>query len=355
LEKLKVVFVSVIIMVLLINLSSFTNNASAASTVHVSVASQTATSISLSWTKTSDIIFKNYAVTYSSFVNGPYITETTITDASQTSYAITGLTPNTPYYFIIQDTSNDILSSSTQASNTLQANTNPTPILSNPSKTSTTVSLQWSDYNSYSSTVPFESYVVQMSVAGGQWSTLTTITDVSQSTYTVTGLSPATYQFRMYDKAGSSGEISSSSNTITVHLYDQLKVQINNPYSTPVNVGQQVQLTAQASGGSGSYNYQWYKQGIQMSIATFSTYSFSPESSGYYSVRCVVTDSNDASLAQADASVTLTATATTAATATPTPTTPEFPSLGIVALFIVLSLLGAIVITSKKSKTNNIQ
>ena len=237
-------------------------------------------------------------------------TVTTITDASQTSYAVTGLNPDTAYYFIIQDTSNDIIGSSTQTSNTLQANTNPIPTLSNPSKTSSTVSLHWSDYNSYSSTVPFESYVVQMSGSGGQWSTLTTITDVSQSTYTVTGLSPAIYQFRMYDKAGLSGQISSTSNSVTVHLYEPLQVQINNPY-TSVNVGQQVQLTAQASCGSGSYNYQWYKNGIQMSIATSSTYSFSPESNGQYSIRCVVKDAQDSTITQTDTSITVTAIAPT--------------------------------------------
>jgi hypothetical protein len=338
LKRTRIFVISVIALLLFSGSSCLTNTVYGASTVHVSLASQTATTISLSWTQTTDLIFKNYAVTYSTFVNGPYTTVATTTNASQTSFAVTGLNPNTPYYFIIQDTSNDIIGSSAQASNTLQANTNPIPQISSPSKTSTTVSLKWSDYNSYSSTVPFQRYVVQMSVSGGQWSTLTTLDDVSQSTYTVTGLSPATYQFRMYDQVGTSGQYGSTSNVITVTIPLPVQVQISSS-TTSTNVGQQVQLTASASGGTNSYSYQWYSNGNPIEGATSASYTYYSSNAGTVNIYATAKDNQDATLATATSnSITLTALATPPPTnhPTPTPTVPELTPL-IALLFMAIA------------------
>jgi len=331
----------------------------------VSSPAQTETTITLSWTKSNDLIFGNYAVTYSTSVNGPYSTVATITDSSQTSYAVTGLNPSTPYYFIIKDTANNIIGSSTSSSQVYQAYTVATPQISSPSKTSTTVSLHWSDYNSYSSTMPFQSYVIQMSVSGGQWSTLTSITDVSQNTYTVTGLSPATYEFLMYDKVGTSGLYQSSSNIVTVYIYPIVQVQINNPSTTTVDMGQQVQLSASASGGTNSYSYQWYLNGNPISGATSASYTYSPTDAGTSSTIYVTAqDTQDSSLAIATSN---TVTLTTPLTAnfqstipsTPTPSPTQTSNSNdtiiyvVVIVVVIIAVIGAvagIVVKQKASK-----
>jgi hypothetical protein len=341
------VFLIFLSCLLIISLSSFT---SAATTVHITADSHTATTVSLTWTKTTDLLFDNYAVTYSMFVNGPYTTVATIKDSSKTSYAITGLSPNTAYFFIINDTSNDIIGKSTQSSNCLQVNTNPVPVLSSPSKTTTTVGLQWSDYNSYSSSVPFKNYVIQMCVSGGQWSTLTTITDYTQNTYTVTGLSPGIYQFIMFDQVGDSAQYGANSNTVTVSTYEPLQAEISNPFTTSIKVGEQVQLTTQGSGGSGYYNYQWYQNGNLLFGQTASTYLFKPSSSGSYSVYCKITDAHESSLDSANtASVTFTVPTTIDATlVTPAPT-PEFSSLIVILLLVLLSIVTVVIKKNLKS------
>ena len=204
--------ISVILIVGLVNVQ----NVKAATTVTLSSPAQTETTVTLSWTQSSDLLFGNYAVTYSTSVNGPYITLATITTKSQTTYAVTGLTPLTPYYFIIKDTANEIITSSTLSSNTLEVDTRANPTLSIDSSTQTTISLSWHTYNTYpySTIMPFYGIVVQMST-GGQFSTIYSTRDVTQTTYTVTGLSPASnYQFVIYDQVGSSGQYQSYSNTV---------------------------------------------------------------------------------------------------------------------------------------------
>ena len=205
--------ISIIFIVGLVNVQ----NVKAATTVTLSSSAQTETTVTLSWTKSSDLLFGNYAVTYSNSVNGPYTTLATITDKSQTTYAVTGLTSQTPYYFIVKDTSNEVVTSSTSSSNTLEADTRTNPYISFESSTQTTISLSWHTYNTYpySTEAPFYGIVVQMS-SGGQWSTVYSTRDVTLTSYTVTGLSPATtYQFRMYDEVGSSGQYQSYSDSIS--------------------------------------------------------------------------------------------------------------------------------------------
>jgi hypothetical protein len=206
-----IVIISVIFTVGLVNIQ----NVKAATTVTLSSPAQTETTVTLSWTQSSDLLFGNYAVTYSTSVNGPYTTLATITTKSQTTYAVTGLNPLTPYYFIVKDTDNEVITSSTSSSNTLEADTRANPTLSVDSSTQTTISLSWHTYNiyPYSTIMPFYGIVVQMST-NGQFSTIYNTRDVTQTTYTVTGLSPAsTYQFQIYDQVGNSGQYQSYSNT----------------------------------------------------------------------------------------------------------------------------------------------
>jgi hypothetical protein len=212
LKRRKPIFI--ISSVLIVSLMSLTNIAFGATEVTVSSPAQTETTVTLSWTKSGDWLFVDYKVKVATSVNGPYATVATISNKDTTAYAVTDLSPQSDYYFVIQDT--DSLGDA--SSNTLQVRTKSEPVLSVTSKTQTTVSLYWNDYNTYSTQVSFNSYVIQMRTGSGQWSTLTTVTDASQSTYTVTGLSVGSYYFRLYDKVGDSGQYVSYSNTASAAI-----------------------------------------------------------------------------------------------------------------------------------------
>jgi chitodextrinase len=162
--------------------------------------------------------------------------------------------------------------------------------------TTTSASLSWYDYNTYSSLVPFDSYTVQMSTSGssGSWSTLTEITNPSQNTYTTTGLSPGQeYYFMMYDTVGTSGCMQSAySNVVSNSTVLQLTASISASTAT-IDVGQQVQFSASASGGTPPYSYQWYSNGNPVAGATSSSFALSPMHAcmGQQSLQVKVTDS----------------------------------------------------------------
>ena len=74
------------------------------------------------------------------------------------------------------------------------------------------------------------------------------------------------------------------------------------PTSDTLDVGQSQLFTATPSGGTGTYtSYQWYVGGAAQSGQTASTFSFTPGSSGSYSITATVTDSLGATSAQSDA------------------------------------------------------
>jgi len=334
-KKTKMAFLSSIALLLFVSSICLTSTVYGATSVNLSSPAQTETTVTLSWTQSDDWVFEKYNVTFSTSVNGPYYEVEIITDKGKTSTAIVGLNPNTDYYFIVYDSGSLV---GTTPSNTLNQKTKQNPKISITSRTESTVSLKWIDYNTYSSQVPFESYVIQISTSGGQWSTLTTITDVSQSTYTVTGLSPATYGFRMYDKVGTSGQHTSTSDVATLTIHTPVEVHISSS-ATTVNVGQQVQLTATASGGTNSYSYQWYSNGNPISGATSASYSYSPTETGTTNIYATAEDTQDSFLAKATSnSITLTATSqeTPPPTTTPPPTPDSSGYQGIPIIYIVI-------------------
>jgi hypothetical protein len=297
--------ISFFTILVLFSMICLSTNVYGATEVTLSSTAQTETTVTLSWTKSGDLLFSNYKVKMAYSVNGPWTTITTINNKDTTAYAVTGLNQDTEYYFAIQDT--DTFGDAT--SNALEVKTKKNPTISITSRTQTTVSLRWTDYNTYSSQVPFESYVIQMSTSGASYSTLTTITDVTQRTYTVTGLSPATYYFRMYDKVGTSGQYVSYSDEASVKINPEIQLQIS-CQSTSVEVGQRVQLTATTSGGTNSYYYQWYANGNPISSATSASCSYTPTETGTIQIYATAQDAQDYYLDTATSnSITLTVTA----------------------------------------------
>lgn len=330
---------------ILFGMSIFILPTNAAATVSLGTSGYTETTITLTWSQSGDTLFSNYKLYMSSTgTNGPYTQIWSTTSKSQTSTYVDNIAPNTNYWFYIKDT--DLLGSAN--SNTFQVSTCNTPQLTITSRTTTTVSLQWNDYNSYSSLVPFNSYVIQMSTNGGPLSTLTTVTDSSQNTYSVTGLSPATYVFSMNDEVGTSGQYTSTSNEATVVIHSPVQVQISSS-ATSVNVGQQVQLTASASGGTNSYNYQWFSNGNPIAGATAASYTYVPTEEETVNIYATAQDTQDSLLAVATSN-SITLTATQASTSTPEPTpTPEL-TLPIVLLALAIVTCSAILVKVVKQK-----
>ena len=76
----------------------------------------------------------------------------------------------------------------------------------------------------------------------------------------------------------------------TVNLPPSVSVS---PTSWVMDVGQSRLFTSIVSGGTSPYTYQWYLNGSPVSGATSSTWTFTPPSSGSYSVYLNVTDNVD--------------------------------------------------------------
>jgi hypothetical protein len=203
---------------------------------------QTETTVTLSWTKLNELMFKAYQVEISSSANGPYGVIYSTNDSSQTSYAVVGLNPDTPYYFRVEDFSfSGTVITPPSVSNTLQVSTVPNPSISIALVGETAVCLRWVDYNSYTSVMPFIDYVIEVNASGDKWSTLAYITNVTQSTYNFTGLSPATCEFRIVDEVSTptyltdtSYYIRSFSNVVTLDVPQPTPIPTQAPNQTPI-------------------------------------------------------------------------------------------------------------------------
>lgn len=85
-----------------------------------------------------------------------------------------------------------------------------------------------------------------------------------------------------------------------------LNVSISLP-STSMSVGQSVTLSSMASGGRTPYSYQWYLNSSPVAGATSATWTFTPASSGTYSVHLRVSDADSRSAGSGTALITVTA------------------------------------------------
>ena len=205
---------------------------------------QTETTVTLSWTKSNDLMFKAYQVEISASSNGPYCIIYSTNDSSQTAYAVVGLNPETPYYFRIEDFSfSGTVITPPSVSNTLQVCTVPNPSISGSLVRESTVSLRWVDYNSYTSVMPFINYDIEVNASGDKWSTLAYISNVAQNTYNFTCLNPATYEFRIVDEIGLPAYLigtptylmwRSFSNVVTLVVPQPTLIPTQAPTQTPI-------------------------------------------------------------------------------------------------------------------------
>jgi PKD repeat protein len=65
------------------------------------------------------------------------------------------------------------------------------------------------------------------------------------------------------------------------------------PMSASIILGQSVQFTSLVTGGTQPYKYQWYLDGVPVSGANGTSWTFTPTATGVYYVYLNVTDANN--------------------------------------------------------------
>jgi hypothetical protein len=108
------------------------------------------------------------------------------------------------------------------------------------------------------------------------------------STWTFTPTSAGFYT--VYVKVTDSLGIQATSNVANVTVNSRLSVSIS-PTSADMKVGESKLFTSTVSSGTSPYSYQWYLDGTVVSGAKSSTWTFTPKSSGSYTIYLKVTDS----------------------------------------------------------------
>jgi len=140
---------------------------------------------------------------------------------------------------------------------------------------------------------------VQKTTTWTEWADVDTTVTVSEPQDIVNG-----YKFDHYDPSQS--VTMSAAKTITL-FYIQisgLSVSIS-PTTGKIKVGESVAFTSTVSGGLSPYSYQWYLNGAAVPGATSPTWTFTPTTTGTYTVYLNITDSVPKTAKSNEASVTV--------------------------------------------------
>lgn len=197
-------------------LSPLVLDSARAFTPFLSCTARTETTVTLSWTKSTDLTFDYYFVASSISPNGPFNDVAIIGNQSLTTFAVSELTQNTTYYFLVRDEGSNGGNATTTASNICQVTTVSAPQLFLLSSTSSSITLTWNDNDSYSSAMPFYAFIIQENSGNSsQFSTVDTINNPSQNSCVIMGLSPDTsYTFLLLDEVGITGQNMTPSKTL---------------------------------------------------------------------------------------------------------------------------------------------
>jgi YVTN family beta-propeller protein len=149
------------------------------------------------------------------------------------------------------------------------------------------------------------------------------------STSTATG--SWTFILQVTDNTGAA--VNSTAVTVTVN--GALSVTIS-PTSVRMNVSKSQLFTATVSKGTSPYSYQWYLNGSAVSGATSASWTFTPSSTGYYTVYVAVTDATSAFAISNTSTVTVIT------------VVPEFPQ--IITLVLLLSTVSAFLLALTKKR-----
>ncbi|TMI21044.1 PKD domain-containing protein [Candidatus Bathyarchaeota archaeon] len=217
------------------------------------------TTISLSWTESSDASFFEYVLQkYSTLLGWETIanlvsrTNTTFFSAGQDANA------NQTWQVRYQNTGGF------QYSNNLTLTQPPAASLSYLQTTSTTAQLQWDNKAQYGGLLYFSSYQLMESINGETNFTRMSYTDVNSLSYTVGALSPSTsYSFYLNttdqcigNGCPASSFSSSLSNTVTISTPGPLAASAQASPAT-ADVGEPANFVCTGAGGAPPYTYSW--------------------------------------------------------------------------------------------------
>jgi outer membrane protein assembly factor BamB len=103
--------------------------------------------------------------------------------------------------------------------------------------------------------------------------------------FTPASSGPYTVYLNVTDNLG----LTTQSNVVSVTVSGEVSTSIS-PDNVTMDIGQSKSFTATVSGGILPYAYQWYLNGVAVSGATSSSWTFTPLSAGFYNVYVNVTD-----------------------------------------------------------------
>ena len=214
-----------------------------------------------------------------------------------------GYSPSSSGSYSIYVTANDSADGLSGSSNVVTVTVNSALVA--PTVTATPTTVNQGQTSSLSSTAvstgtsPYMYQWLQKAPSASSYSAISGATSSSYSFATTGSTTTGAWSFELQVTDAASALVTSNSVSITVN--SALSVSIS-PTSVTLNVGQSQTFSATASGGSGSYSsYQWYVSGVAQSGQTASTFSYSPVSSGSYSITVTVTDSLGTTSAQSTA------------------------------------------------------
>lgn len=297
--------------------------------------------VSLAWSRSTDVYNYNYTIDYALSSNGPWTEYNVISVTDTTSEAILGLTPDTTYYFQVWDCG--LLVGCTASANTLEVATAATATLTDSVTSESSVSLAWTNGASYGGWIGFGSYVVEESVNGGAYSTLTTITSGSTTTDAVNALSVATnYAFKVETTDNQSK--ATYSNPVSLTTPSTLATVASASPAT-ITAGQSTNLTCTATGGVGPYSYTWAFGDSTTGTGATSTHTYT--STGTFTATCTARDAYG-----------LTASSTASVTVNPVPASPTVAGLptsqgydlvaAIIVVVVVAIVVTALIVRSRK-------
>jgi outer membrane protein assembly factor BamB len=122
-----------------------------------------------------------------------------------------------------------------------------------------------------------------------QWcfSNGTKVTGANSSSWTFTPNSSGPYG--IYLNVTDAVNMTAKSNIATVTVNPALSVVVS-PTSVVMDIGQSQLFAADVTGGTSPYTYQWYRNGTAIPGATNTSWTFTPNSAGFYNVYMNVTD-----------------------------------------------------------------
>lgn len=219
-------------------------------------------------------------------------------------------------------------------------------------------------------TAPYSYQWYSKAPSATNYSIITGATALNYTFTTTQSTEAGKWRFVLNATDNASTPATMTSNVITVTVNTAPSVSIS-PASANLIVGQSSIFSATAAGGSGNYTaYQWYVNGAAQTGQTSTSFSYSPPSTGSYSITATVTDSlgttsNQSAAAQLQVSPEPTPTPTITqnptvipASSSPTatqnttqaPLTGTYVIISIALAVVVVALIGYILLSKRTSK-----